>query len=271
MAGSSQGDRSGLGIFAAELAAARAAAGLTQEELASRVTFSASAISMVEQRRRVPSADLARRCDEALGLPGTLRRLQQHAQAAPLPAWFRPYAEVEAAATVLRSWQPMVIDGLAQTEDYARALLAEQPGTSEDQLEDRTAARISRQAILARPESPVVTMIMDEAVLIRPVGGVKVMHGQLVHLEQLARQPDVTVLIVPLSTGAHCGLLGAFAVAETQTGRTGFMESPDEGLIVEHPPAVSRLVRALDILASEALPRAASRDLILRRADDHDS
>jgi transcriptional regulator with XRE-family HTH domain len=53
----SQGDRSGLGIFAAELAAARAAAGLTQEELASRVTFSASTISMVEQRRRVPSAD----------------------------------------------------------------------------------------------------------------------------------------------------------------------------------------------------------------------
>lgn len=121
MAGSSQGDRSGLGIFAAELAAARAAAGLTQEELASRVTFSASTISMVEQRRRVPSADLARRCDEVLGLPGTLRRLQEHAQAVPLPAWFRPYAEVEAAATVLRSWQPMVIDGLAQTEDYARA------------------------------------------------------------------------------------------------------------------------------------------------------
>ena len=77
--------------------------------------------------------------------------------------------------------------------------------------------------------------------------------------------------MVPLPAGARCGLLGAFAVAETQASRTEFMESPDEGLIVEHPSAVGRLLRALDVLASEALPRAASRELTLRRADDHDS
>jgi Domain of unknown function (DUF5753) len=70
-------------------------------------------------------------------------------------------------ATQIRSWQPMVIDGLLQTPEYARALLAVQPNTTEDELEERVATRLSRQMILDRPDPPLLWVLMDEAALIR--------------------------------------------------------------------------------------------------------
>jgi len=166
-------DGSGLALFADELAAARIGAGLSQAELAEQISYSASAIAMIEQRRRTPQADIARRLDDALHTFGTFARLQRHAGNSPLPSWFRPFADIEATATQLRSWEPMVVPGLLQTEAYARALLGAQPNTTEDELEERVTARMARQAILERAEPPVVWVLMDEAVLHRPVGGSK--------------------------------------------------------------------------------------------------
>jgi transcriptional regulator with XRE-family HTH domain len=265
-----ESDTSGLVLFAAELQAARSAAGLSQDELAARINYSGSLVAMIESCKRAPRLDFAERCDQALGTPGTFTRLQQHARATPLPSWFRPYAEIEAAASQLRSWQPMVVDGLLQTEGYARALLGAQPNTTEDELEERVAVRMERQVILDRPDPPVLWVLLDETVLLRQVGGAKTMHDQLLHLEKMSHRPNITIGIVPLSTGAHSGLLGAFAIAESNTARIGFMETPQEGLIVEHPPAVGQLLHTFDNLHAETLPRAASRELIMKRAGDHD-
>jgi len=65
-----------------------------ETELASRISYSASMVAMIEGLRRVPSLDLAQRCDEVFGTPGTFARLQEHARTTPLPGWFRPYAEI---------------------------------------------------------------------------------------------------------------------------------------------------------------------------------
>src|SRR5580698_10552586 len=165
-------------LFGAELASARTAAGLSQEALGERAHYSGSLIGLLETGRRIPSADVARALDRALATHGTFERLQEFARAAPLPAWFRPYAEIEATATQIRSWQPMVIDGLLQTEDYARAILAAEANTTELDLEERLAARMARQVILDRPGPPVLWVLMDEAVLIRRVGSAKVMYDQ---------------------------------------------------------------------------------------------
>jgi hypothetical protein len=129
---------------------------------------------------------------------------------------------------------------------------------------------MARQVILDRPDPPVLWVLLDETVLIRRVGGAKTMHDQLLHLEKMSHRPNITIGIVPLSAGAHSGLLGAFAIAENDAVRIGFMETPQEGLIVEHPPAVSRMLHTFDNLHAEALPRAASRELMMKRADDHD-
>jgi hypothetical protein len=227
-------------------------------------------VAMIEGMRRAPRLDFAERCDEALGTAGTFVRLQQHARTTPLPSWFRPYVEIESTATQIRSWQPMVIDGLLQTEEYAPAILAAEPNTTELELEERVAARMARQVILDRPTPPVLWILMDEAVLIRRVGSAKNMHDQLLHLADMSRRPNITIGVVPLSTGAHCGLLGAFAIAEDDTAQVVFMETPDVGVVVEHPPTIAHIVHTFDSLHAEALPRAASRDLIMKRAEEHD-
>jgi hypothetical protein len=87
----------------------------------------------------------------------------------------------------------------------------------------------------------------------------------------MSHRPNVTVQVVPLSVGAHMGLLGAFAIAEIDdVSRTGFMESPTEGVLVEAPKTVGALAVRFDTLRSEALPRGASSELIMRRAGDHE-
>jgi transcriptional regulator with XRE-family HTH domain len=162
-------DTTGPSLFVAELVAARTAAGLSQDALASQINYSPSLIGMIESGRRAPTLDIAERLDKALRAPGTLARLQQHARTTPLPSWFRPYADVEATAAQLRSWQPLVIDGLLQTEDYARALLAMRPDTSAEELDELVAARMERQAVLARDRPPTLWTVMDEGALQREI------------------------------------------------------------------------------------------------------
>ena len=261
---------SAVALFADELIAVRAKAGLSQAELAKGISYSPSAIAMIEQRRRAPMEDIARRLDAALDTPGTFFRLWRNVRNSPLPAWFRPYADIEAVATQIRSWQPLVVPGLLQTEDYARALLGVEPNTTEDVLEERVLARMGRQAILDRDQPPVLWVLLDEGVLHRPVGGPEVMHDQLRHLERMSHRPNITIGIVPLGTGQHAGLLGALAVAESETARVGFMENHCDSVVGEDAESVTWLAHVFDSLAAETLPRAATRDLILRWAAEHD-
>lgn len=104
-----------LDLFAEELQAARLRAGLTAAELGSKVNYSGSQISMIETRRRVATLDLAQRLDQALGTPGTFERMQRLLKTSPFALWFRPWVEIEAAASQLRSAQSLLVDGLLQT------------------------------------------------------------------------------------------------------------------------------------------------------------
>jgi transcriptional regulator with XRE-family HTH domain len=267
MAKTREAGGSGLALFAAELVAARKMASLSQDELASRITYSGSMVAMIEGLRRVPSRDFAERCDQVFETTGTFGRLQQLARTTPLPTWFRPYAEIEATATQLRSWQPSFIDGLLQTEDYARALLSRRPNTSEDDIEALVAARMERQAILDREVPPLLWIVLDEAVLHRRVASEKVMRDQLDYLVEMSRRPNITVEVVPFSAGGHYALLGAFTIVEQGDTRIGYLETVVEGHIVESPATVAMLALAFDTVRGETLPWAASRDFIRKRAE----
>ena len=102
MAAKRDPDRSALALFADELRAARDRAGLTQDELATRVNYSTTLVAMVESLKRVPQPDLAARLDDVLGTPGTFGRLQERLRALPFPASFRPFAAYEDLAVALR-------------------------------------------------------------------------------------------------------------------------------------------------------------------------
>ena len=262
-------DRSALALFADEMRAARDRAGLTQDELAARVNYSATLIAMVEGLKRVPQADLATRLDEALGYPGTFARLQERLRVLPFPASFRPFAAFEEIATSLRTFEHALIPGLLQTADYARAVLGTRPNTTLDQLDDMMSARMARQAILERDNPPMMWVVVDEAVLHREVGSAKVMADQLGHLAAMSDRPNVAVQIVPYSAGAHVGLQGAFVIADFEDSPpVAFLATATEGQTIEDASAVARVALTFDSLRTEALPRRASREMIMKVAEE---
>src|ERR1700729_1687691 len=162
--------RGARGLFAEELRRARSAAGLTQDQLAERVGYSPSLVAHVETGSRAPSLDFARRGDEALSTGGVLARLQPFGRSEAYPAWFRDWVEVEREAVSLRWFEPLLIPGLLQTEEDARAVLAAAPPASpEEEVERLVSARMDRQAILDQAGPPLLWVILDEGVLTRPV------------------------------------------------------------------------------------------------------
>lgn len=263
MAGSRDPDHSMLTLFGAELQAARVASGLSREELAARINYSISLVGHVETTRRVPSLDFAQRCDQALGTAGTFARLQQHLRTAPFPSWFRPFAQYEAEAVSLRTFELALVPGLLQTAEYARAVLSTRVGASEDDIEQRLAARLERQAILERDNPPLLWVVIDECVLHRPVGGPDVMRAQVEHLADMAQQPAVVIQVVPQKAGAHEGLTGAFMIADfAESPSIVYLETALTGMVIERAADVAAIMLTYDTLKTEALPRAASLDLM---------
>lgn len=98
------------------------------------------------------------------------------------------------------------------------------------------------------------------------IGSAKVMHDQLVHLAEMAERPVIKIHMVPAQVGAHIGLLGAFAIAGFADDAPGivYFESPDEGETTRGSVTVAKIALTFDTLRSEALPRGASRDLIMK-------
>ena len=96
--GPADAQASAAGIFAAELKAQRGRLGWTQVQLGERIGYSGSFISDVERGARWASLDFAQRCDNEMGMPGTLERMHELTRREAYPSWFSPVIPVEAAA-----------------------------------------------------------------------------------------------------------------------------------------------------------------------------
>jgi transcriptional regulator with XRE-family HTH domain len=262
-----------LDFFGAELRRWRTTAGLSQEQLGQRVGYSGAQVGKVETGERAPSQDFAQRCDQALPDAGGLF-VRIHALArrwdGGYPSWFAGWLEAERRATSLRTWEPLLIPGLLQTADYARALFeAWRSADNGDELDQLVGARVERQAILERSRPPALWVIVDEGVLHRCIGSRKIMQDQLAQLASMSERARITIQVVPDETGAHVGLLGGFAIASADSAPgTLYMESPDQGQTTELPSVVAKVGEIFDTLRAEALPRGASRDLIRRVAEE---
>jgi transcriptional regulator with XRE-family HTH domain len=263
-----------MAFFGAELRRARVAAGLSQDQLGLKLVFSGDTVGKVETSERAPTPDFAARCDTVFPhLDGLFTRLLELARRwnGPHPQWFRSWLDAEREATSLRTWQPMLVPGLLQTADYARALFRawQSASTTDDELEELVTARIERQEILDRPRPPELWVVLDEAVLHRHIGSRKIMHDQLAQVADMSCRPGITVQVVPAEVGAHAGLLGAFIVAGFDgSPSTLYAETAVEGQTIEKPALVSKAALAFDQLRAEALPRGASRDLIGKVAEE---
>jgi len=130
-----------------------------------------------------------------------------------LPQWFRAFVDLEAAATLIRTYEGQLVPGLLQTEDYTRAVMrgARLPEPAED-TERRIALRLMRQTLMTRPGAPHLWAVVDEGALRRPVGGRQVIRAQLDRLIEATELPNVTLQVLPLRAGAHPALVGAFSI-----------------------------------------------------------
>lgn len=234
-------------------------AGLTLPAMGRIMGRSGSSLSNCEGGRRRITEKEAALLDKRFNTGGHFVRLLRFAQRMHDPDWFRQHVEYEARATIQRIYDALTVPGLFQTEEYARALIS---NSREPDVESYVQARMARQTILDRQPAPILWALLDENLLHRPVGGPKVMREQLAHLLELAERPNVTVRVVPWSTGAHQGLDGSFKILTTDIGEFAYTEACGGGRLTPDAEEVSRFARRFDDIGADALSRDSSRKLI---------
>jgi transcriptional regulator with XRE-family HTH domain len=261
--------------FARELRRLRTKRGWSQDALGKKIGYSGEQVSHVETARARPSPEFADALD-TLAFPeldGMFASLLEQAEGShdTYRAWFRGVVDAEQRANVLRTWEPLLVPGLVQTEDYARAVFdAWRPVHGNGNTDVDVNGRLARQVIFDQDVPPSFGAVIDESVLYRPIGGPKVMHEQLLRLAEMSERPRVSLQVLPASVGAHVGLLGAFLILGFADDTPGmvYMESPDQGMTSKHPATVAKLTITYDTLRDDALSAQASREMFRKVAEE---
>jgi transcriptional regulator with XRE-family HTH domain len=260
--------------FAKELKRYRDKRGWTQEALGKRIGYSGVQISHIENGSAIPTSKFADGLDrEAFPeLDGMWAALLEEAEDSheTYRAWFREVVEAERHASVIRWFEPLLVPGLLQTENYMREVFnAWLPVNGHGNTDSDVSARLARQAIFTQETPPSFGAVIGEGVLYTPIGGPKVMHDQLLHLAEMSEHPRISIQVLPTEVGAHVGLLGAFAIFGFTDDAPGmvYMESPDQGMTSKRPASVARLSITYDTLRGDALKQRASRDTFKKVAE----
>lgn len=250
-----------------ELRRRRGAAGLTQAQLGELVFCSDSQVSAIETGTKPPTLPYLTAVDKALNTGGHLATLwEELVKDDAAPVWLRELIQIEREATAFRWYEHSFVPGLLQTEAYARATFRA-AGTPISELDQRVAARMERQAVLAREPVPQLFVVLDEMVIRRPCGNSDVMAEQVEHLLTCAEQPHIRLQIVPLSAGIYSGLAGAFILADLPDGsRAGYVDNQVAAQITGQPGAVASLGLAWDAVRGEALPLGQTLDVLKEAA-----
>jgi hypothetical protein len=202
-----------------------------------------------------------------------------HAYGDVIPEGFDVYIGLEEAASQLSAYQNELVPGLLQTEQYARAVIkADNPGVDDEEIDRRVHVRIARQALVRRQTAPPeLTVVLNEAILRRPVGGSQVMAAQLDSLADSAGLPNVALRVVPFRAGLHHGVMsGPFVILRfPRTGdghdsepATVYVDGFTGALYLDKPREVERYATAFESIWSAALDEPASRGLINQAAEE---
>ncbi|MFF4864183.1 helix-turn-helix domain-containing protein [Streptomyces sp. NPDC002405] len=268
MASGSALDSSGsMKAFGAALKVFRERALLTQEQLTERLNYSHASVASVEQGRRMPTAHFIERAEEALESFGVLRAVARHVgRQRGLAVWFREWAQLEETAVSLCTYECRVVPGLLQTEAYTRAVMLNvPPPPTEEQLQERIAARLARQDLLTRRPPVAFSFIVEESVLLRHTGGEEVTRELLDHLLVRTELWNVELQIMPLRQPYHAGTDGPMQLLETPERQwLGYSEGQKTGQLVSDREAVSVMQMRYAKMRSQALSPADSAELLQR-------
>ncbi|MFI2509478.1 helix-turn-helix domain-containing protein [Streptomyces sp. NPDC018972] len=252
-------------LFGARVRRLRTAAGLTQAELGARTHVVSTRITQIERASGAkPTLEPARALDAALGADDLLVELWPYVYREAFPDWSRKFIAYSEQAVSVRQYAAHLVPGLLQTEAYARAVLS--VGLTldgDEQLEERVAARMERQKRLASPDRPELWVVLDEAVLKRPIGGNGVIRAQLERLVKAAAEHRIKVQVLPFEQGEHDAMGGSLTVLTLPDGsEIAYTEGAHYGQLVEDPVEVERFSLTYDRLRADALPTLMSLGMI---------
>jgi transcriptional regulator with XRE-family HTH domain len=206
------------------LRALRTQKGFTVEQAAAQLMFSMSKLSRMETGHGIATArDIRDLCDlyditdtaERSRLTALAREGKQQAWWQSYDLAYETYAGLEAEAVVISAFQSSVVHGLLQTADYARAgHEGAMPRLPPEQIEMQIEAKLTRQRILTKDNSPGFAVVLDEAALHRVVGGRQVMAAQLAKILEVSALPNIVVQVLPYEQGAHPAMESNFTILE---------------------------------------------------------
>ncbi|KAF3470114.1 helix-turn-helix transcriptional regulator [Streptomyces sp. Tu 3180] len=274
--------------LAARLRELREAAGLTLIEVAEQIEVNQGSLSRIETGERGTTPVLVRALldcyavtddrvrDDILDLVRADKEQQK--------PWWRKYSTVlaptrydgylalEASATTLANYQPLLIPGLLQTENYARAVIAQmRPDLTPDQVEALVKVRMERQESRLSGERPAeLWAVLDEAALHRVIGSPAVMRQQFAHLVQAGEQPNITIQLLPFSVGAHPGLYGPFVILTFPQPTTPlvWLENPNNSVYLESESDIQNYTDIFDQLRASALSPTETRPRLTHTAEE---
>jgi transcriptional regulator with XRE-family HTH domain len=268
--------------LAAELRHLRGRSDMTGDQVADRLGWSPSKISRLEHGRTgYKLRDVESLLDvyevrgayreELLALTKeTYKKSWLESESANLPSRFAAYVSMETEAEIIWDWEPLIVPGLLQTEDYARSIFEAWQSIvtmSPAEIQRRVEIRLARQELLVRHPPPSLTTVLDESVLTRQIGDAAVMRGQLGHLLDSSQRSPIEVRVLPLNA-YHPVLTGSFSYMQfTSTEDVTFgdmvaIENLASNHYIEDEDETYQYRLAFERLLAESLGQRDTRELI---------
>jgi transcriptional regulator with XRE-family HTH domain len=250
--------------------------GLTQKEFGLLVGYGPDAISSMERGVRLIRPEVLEKADAHLEAGGVLAQAIPELREAMSrartrhPEWYRGYAALEAEAVELHQYSNHAVHGLLQTEAHARSVFAKRrPFLSEETIEQRVADRLSRQQVFARWPAPVVSYVIEEVVLDRPIGGRDVHTEQLQHLLSVSSMRNIEIQVMPTRIQEHPNMDGAFnLLAPKKHPQVAYTEVQGYPRLITDPEEVRKIADRYGIMRAMALPPEETRTLIAKKLEE---
>lgn len=261
----------GAAYFGEEVKVLRETLGLSQQKFAEQLHYRQAQVSKVENGTVLASVSFAEAMDRVAGTPGVYARLRAKLSKQGHPEWFVPYIALEESASGITDYSCTFLMGLLQTPEYAAAVFrAAHPCKPEDRITEHAELRMRRQAVLERPDPPLLWVVVHEAVLRTCVGGPSVMIGQLEHLAERMASPHVTVQVLPFEAGAAPSHLPLTLLSLKGVPHAVYTETPAHGGRVDDTfSVVTAAVGTFDRLRMAALSEGKSLVLIRRIVEEY--
>ncbi|MER6500114.1 helix-turn-helix transcriptional regulator [Streptomyces sp. NPDC001455] len=233
----------------------RESAGLRAKDLGDAIGYGENQVYKVEGGKRIPKPEFLDRADQVLGAGGKIAAMKKDLREARYPKKVRGLANLERAAVEFGAYDNHNLNGLLQTEEYARALYEmRRPSFGRDEIDRYVAGRMGRQEIFDRQPPAMLTFVQEEVTVRRPLGGRTVARRQLEHLLEIGRLRSVEIQVMPTDREDHAGMGGQFQLLKFGDGTAvAHWEGQLFNRLVSDPKQVRIIELRYGIIRAQAL------------------